>query len=1003
MKKILKKMTAVFLSLAMFVSMVFIVPPARAEGGNNMTMPQNAIRSEVVSTPTESGGVGTYNGEVKVSVPLVKMMAPMKSSMEALGKAGAYPHAEGLNNIAYIRFYVSFPNGYLDGISDKEQFLNNIQINNSLSFINAKSTVKSIEGNKVFFKIYLNDVNWEGIYNLYVQDEKNGGNQTFDITIPYTVTAQNAAEAKKDDSEKIVADGFFQFYLRNLNAILGTNPQKYSINPVEIPFTYNFASVYGVAPEEPSTKPENKEENCENCQKIPFQKGDIKLLNNNFINAYGMENTGENNSSKNSVVLNGSENSVKFKVKIAGFLNNSASTASNDVRKFVKRSIKSESTSSEGVNTNHIKILFLLSLGIDLDKVDVNVKGASNIVISKNDPNSNGNLSVSFDMDKSTDVADITLNNVNFEKNDNGVSPSEFIGEDISLKNVYNFTENVAVAEDANSSTVKIYKATNLGGDIAAVKNTETLVNKSNLDTENENYYKYPTDKNGITIAGILDASKVKNQIGEYSKGKTNFYLRTKFTAKIMIPSEERAQFDFKDLENSNLKEKLKLINLETGKNVENFTIYSAAFDENSGILTVEMRYNNSGETLDKLKNNIQDVMPNEMAVVVGGIKLKDNAKEGIYTILGEMNGYFEAGTNKKDYPIKFFWNAVQTKGKEDKVLTTFPDQNKDIISFSFMKGNSTVIYHNSTSTRVVEKPVCNCPINKVYGKDRVQTAIKIAEKYYGKANTVILAMKDQFPDSLTATVLSKQLNAPILLTETEKLNESVAAEIQRLGATHVIIVGGPSSVSENVKKEVKERFDQNVERISGTDRYGTSEMVARRVVGLTGKLNKAVVASGEVFPDALSVSPYAASKGYPILLVRKNQVPVQISRAVKDLEIKDTYLIGGNNTIAADTQKNLPKIVERMYGSTRYETSIAIAKAKFADSTQAFLTSGEVFSDALVIGPVAGKYQAPVLLTPNYTLDSLRTYIDGSKIKNVTAVGGPAHLPASIFYLFDK
>ena len=30
--------------------------------------------------------------------------------------------------------------------------------------------------------------------------------------------------------------------------------------------------------------------------------------------------------------------------------------------------------------------------------------------------------------------------------------------------------------------------------------------------------------------------------------------------------------------------------------------------------------------------------------------------------------------------------------------------------------------------------------------------------------------------------------------------------------------------------------------------------MGARRVVGITGKKNKAVVASGEVFPDALAV-----------------------------------------------------------------------------------------------------------------------------------------------------
>lgn len=46
--------------------------------------------------------------------------------------------------------------------------------------------------------------------------------------------------------------------------------------------------------------------------------------------------------------------------------------------------------------------------------------------------------------------------------------------------------------------------------------------------------------------------------------------------------------------------------------------------------------------------------------------------------------------------------------------------------------------------------------------------------------------------------------------------------------------------------------------------------------------------------------------------------------------------------------------------GVDRYETSVLIARSKFEDSSRAFLVSGEVFADALVIGPVAGKYNEP-------------------------------------------
>ena len=67
--------------------------------------------------------------------------------------------------------------------------------------------------------------------------------------------------------------------------------------------------------------------------------------------------------------------------------------------------------------------------------------------------------------------------------------------------------------------------------------------------------------------------------------------------------------------------------------------------------------------------------------------------------------------------------------------------------------------------------------------------------------------------------------------------------------------------------------------------------MVARRIVGITGKKYTGVVASGQVFPDALSVGTFASRDGYPILLVKKDSVPSQIQNAIKDLDINKTYI----------------------------------------------------------------------------------------------------------------
>ncbi|MDD7182313.1 cell wall-binding repeat-containing protein [Peptostreptococcus porci] len=296
-----------------------------------------------------------------------------------------------------------------------------------------------------------------------------------------------------------------------------------------------------------------------------------------------------------------------------------------------------------------------------------------------------------------------------------------------------------------------------------------------------------------------------------------------------------------------------------------------------------------------------------------------------------------------------------------------------------------------------------NPPVDRVPGKDRVETSVNVSKKYYSSAKTVIVVRKDLFPDSMTATVLSKLLNAPILLTDVDKLEDIVKDEIKRLGAKEIIIVGGPNSVSENVKKEL-EYFDSEVERISGSDRYETSDKVARRVVGITGNLNKAVIASGEVFPDALAISPFAASKGYPILLVKKDSISDKVKVAFKDLEINRVYLIGGYNTISKSTEMMLPHVHERIAGVDRYETSVLIAKSKFGDSSRAFLVSGEVFADALVVGPVAGKYNEPILLTTrNNAPTVVSDYVKKSKIRNIIAIGGEKYVPNSVINSLKK
>lgn len=279
--------------------------------------------------------------------------------------------------------------------------------------------------------------------------------------------------------------------------------------------------------------------------------------------------------------------------------------------------------------------------------------------------------------------------------------------------------------------------------------------------------------------------------------------------------------------------------------------------------------------------------------------------------------------------------------------------------------------------------------VERVAGKDRVHTAINTSKRFFNKSKYVIIADSGNYPDALTATVLAHVLDAPILLNNTRYLEDDVAREIVRLGASEVIIVGGHKSISENVKSQLA-KYDQNkVQRIWGRDRYVTSSELAYEIQRLTGKVNKAIIASGEDFPDALATAPLGSKEIAPILLVTRNQMDKKVSKALKDLNINKVYVAGGQNSVSKKLEAQLPTVIRRFNGQDRYETAILVASYTYPESKEVFVASGEVFPDALVIGPVCARRKAPILLSKSTPVKVTDDYIEKSKIEYLYIIGG--------------
>ncbi|MDP2402184.1 MAG: cell wall-binding repeat-containing protein, partial [Actinomycetota bacterium] len=150
-----------------------------------------------------------------------------------------------------------------------------------------------------------------------------------------------------------------------------------------------------------------------------------------------------------------------------------------------------------------------------------------------------------------------------------------------------------------------------------------------------------------------------------------------------------------------------------------------------------------------------------------------------------------------------------------------------------------------------VAKPV------PVSGADRYETAIAASQEAFPEgAPAVVIATGVQFPDALGGSALAGVLDSPILLTKPNMLIEPVKAEIDRLGAERVYVLGGEQALTTSVFNALSQMLGaDNITRIGGADRYETADMVAAEVVALLGEEfnGRAFVATGEQFADALA------------------------------------------------------------------------------------------------------------------------------------------------------
>ena len=128
-------------------------------------------------------------------------------------------------------------------------------------------------------------------------------------------------------------------------------------------------------------------------------------------------------------------------------------------------------------------------------------------------------------------------------------------------------------------------------------------------------------------------------------------------------------------------------------------------------------------------------------------------------------------------------------------------------------------------------------------------------------------------------------------------------------------------------------------------------------------------------------------------MTVRSSRI-VQVAATLTAVALAAAAAVGLRDGASAATAT-----VDRLSGSTRYDTSAAVSAASFSPGVGvAFVASGVTFPDAMAAAAVAGRDHAPVLLTSATGLSSsVQAELRRLSPARIVVVGGTAAVPPSV------
>ncbi|MCD2444055.1 cell wall-binding repeat-containing protein [Agromyces sp. SYSU K20354] len=183
-------------------------------------------------------------------------------------------------------------------------------------------------------------------------------------------------------------------------------------------------------------------------------------------------------------------------------------------------------------------------------------------------------------------------------------------------------------------------------------------------------------------------------------------------------------------------------------------------------------------------------------------------------------------------------------------------------------------------------------PTARVGGVDRFETSRLLADQAFDSAAVAYLATGHDFPDGLSAGAAAGAQGVPVVLVDgaAGQLDAATLTTLTALNVAEVRIAGGTGAVSAGIASSLS-TASLAVKRYGGADRYATSVALNQAAFGMRQNV---FMATGTVFPDALSGAAAAGAAGDPLYLARPTCVPSPVRSALLAHGATSLTLLGG-------------------------------------------------------------------------------------------------------------